>query len=96
MAKLMERSELVVKDGQAEAFEQAVRGRGVEILASVAGVGAIDFGRGVENPRKFILLVEWADMDAHGAYKETPPAGELRALMGPFVESAAMEHFLIG
>jgi quinol monooxygenase YgiN len=49
----------------------------------------------VENPQKFILLVEWTEMAAHDAFNGTDEQSRLRALMGPHTEGGAMEHFEI-
>jgi hypothetical protein len=36
---------------------------------------------GVENSDKFILLIEWADMEAHTAFTKLPAFAEFRALL---------------
>jgi heme-degrading monooxygenase HmoA len=93
---LVERTELQIKEGQEEAFTAAMQERGMGLLKSVPGVVAVSFGRGVENPGKFLLLVEWKNMDAHAAFNKAPACGELRALIGPFSRGGAMEHFEMG
>ena len=47
----------------------------------------------VENPGKFMLLVEWESMDAHIAFPKNPVYGEFRQLIGSFSKGGAMEHF---
>lgn len=90
---LTERSELLIKDGQEDGFSAAMKDKGVRMLASVPGVISVSVGRGVENPGKFMLLVQWENMDAHAAYNKSPVCGELRALIGPFSRGGSMEHF---
>jgi quinol monooxygenase YgiN len=93
---LLERSELLMKEGQEEAFCAAMKGEGIGTLASVPGVVSVALGRGVENPGKFMLLIEWENMDAHSAYNKTPVSGEIRALIGRFSRGGSMEHFQMG
>jgi quinol monooxygenase YgiN len=93
---LLERSELLIKEGEEEAFFAAMKDEGLGMLASVPGVVSVNVGRGVENPGKFMLLVEWKNMDAHLAYNKTPVSGEIRALIRPFSKGGSMEHFEMG
>lgn len=95
MSQLIERSELTVKPGMEDDFYAAVLEKGVPLLRGVDGVVSVQFGKGVENPSKFMLLVGWTSMGAHTAYAGTASALELRAIMGPFVTAGAMEHFHI-
>jgi len=90
---LLERTELQIKEGQEEAFSSAMQGKGTALLSSVPGVRSVSLGRGVENPGKFLLLVEWENMDAHIAFNKAPLCAEVRALIGPFSKGGAMEHF---
>jgi heme-degrading monooxygenase HmoA len=92
---LVERSELQIKDGMEDDFSAAMMERGVTLLSRVPGVTSVQFGRGVENPGKFILLVEWTTMDTHTAFKSHPVYPEFSQLLKPFVKAGAMEHFNI-
>jgi hypothetical protein len=49
---LIERTELLIKEGQENLFAAAMADRGITILSSVPNVIAVHFGRGVENPNK--------------------------------------------
>jgi quinol monooxygenase YgiN len=93
---LLERSELLIKEGQEEAFSAAMKDQGIRILAAIPGVVSVNVGRGVENPGKFMLLIEWTHLDAHAAYNKTPVCGEIRALIGRFSKGGSMEHFRMG
>jgi heme-degrading monooxygenase HmoA len=93
---LLERSELLVREGEEESFSAAMREQGIGLLTSVPGVLSVSLGRGVENPGKFMLLVEWQNMDAHGAYNKTAVCGQIRALIGRFAKGGSMEHFQMG
>lgn len=90
---LFERSELTVKDGTAADFATMMRTRAKPLLLGVPGVRGVQFGQGIENPSKFILMVHWESMDAHTGYRTLPACTELRQMMGPFVAGGGMEHF---
>jgi heme-degrading monooxygenase HmoA len=90
---LTERTELMIREGQEEGFSAAMKDQGIGMLNSVPGVVTVNVGRGVENPRKFLLLVEWENMDAHIAFNKNPVCGELRTLVGRFSQGGSMEHF---
>ncbi len=92
---LIERSELIIKDGLEDDFAATMSERGIPLLSSMPGVIAVQFGRGVENPAKFMLLVEWSAMDAHTAFRINPVYPEFSQLLKPFVKAGAMEHFHI-
>ena len=89
----LERSELTVKEGVEEDFVALMRGEAGALLLKGAGCLSVRAGRGVENPGKIILLVEWESIPAHQAYTKTPEYTEFRALIAPFVTGGAMEHF---
>ena len=93
---LLERAEILINEGREQGFSTAMRDRGIQMLASVPGVMSVNFGQGVENPGKFMLLVEWESMDAHRAYNTTCVCGEVRALIGGFSKGGSMEHFKMG
>jgi heme-degrading monooxygenase HmoA len=92
-SRLVERSELTVKPGAEDEFHTVIVNKGIPLLQGVAGVVSVQLGKGVENPSKFMLLVEWETLEAHTMYQGTQAAADLRAMMGPFVAGGAMEHF---
>jgi heme-degrading monooxygenase HmoA len=90
---LLERSELTIRAGQEDAFAAAMQARGLPLLRKVPGVLSLQIGRGVENPDKFLLLVEWESMAAHNAFSASPALHELIAIMTPHTTGGGMEHF---
>jgi quinol monooxygenase YgiN len=86
-----------VKPGMEEEFAAAMAERGTAILAAAPGCASARVGRGVENPGKFILLLEWDSVESHIALTKTPAFDEFKALVGPYFAGAAnMEHFDMG
>jgi heme-degrading monooxygenase HmoA len=90
---LVERSEIQVKKGSEDAFAAVMNDQAVPLLAGFPGVVSVQYGRGVENSDKFILLVAWDTMDSHTAFTRNPIFPGFRALLMPFSVGGAMEHF---
>jgi heme-degrading monooxygenase HmoA len=90
---LFERAELLIREGSESDFSAAMNQRGIALLASVPGVKSVSLGRGVENPDKFMLLVEWESMEAHSAFPKTPVYTVFRELIRAYSTGGSMEHF---
>lgn len=90
---LVERADIQVREGTEQDFATVMTSRGLLLLKSTPGVQSIQFGRGVEHPQKFMLLVAWDTMDSHIAFTKSPAMLEFRALLKPFSTGGAMEHF---
>jgi heme-degrading monooxygenase HmoA len=93
---ILERVEFTAKDGMAEAFAAAMDGTAMAILLRGEGCRSARAGRGVENPDKIILLVEWDSLELHNQFRGSPPHVEFGGIVGPFVAGAVMEHFDLG
>jgi len=90
---LLEISTITVRAGNEAAFAQAMEQHGMPILRGVPGVQSARYGRGVENPETFTILVEWDSMDAHTAFRELPVYPEFGQLFAPHTVGGAMAHF---
>jgi heme-degrading monooxygenase HmoA len=90
---LVERSEMLIKDGLEDEFAAMMKDQGLPLLAALEGAKHISFGRGLEQPEKFMLLLEWETMEAHIAFTKHPSFPVFRALVGPYTTGGAMEHF---
>jgi heme-degrading monooxygenase HmoA len=90
---LVERSYLLIKDGLEDDFAAVMADKAIPLLKGLDGANAVSFGRGVESPDKFMLLIEWQTMDAHTAFTKDPSFAEFRALLAPFTMGGSMEHF---
>ncbi len=90
---LVEKAEIQVKPGTEEVFHRSILDHGVPLLASVPGVKWVKFGRGVENPNRFMFLVAWQSIESHTAFNKSPIHPEFLALFAPYAIGGAMEHF---
>jgi quinol monooxygenase YgiN len=90
---ILERAEIPIKPGAEQHFHSAML-EGRRILAGAAGCHAVKVGRGVENPGRFLLLLEWDSVAAHKAFTQTQEFGRFKALVGQyFAGPSSMEHF---
>lgn len=88
-----EHAQLDIKPGQEAAF-QAAFARAAPILRASAGCRGLDLRRSVENPSRFILLVQWDSVEDHmGRFAASPGAAEVGGLLGPFFDGdPKVEH----
>jgi heme-degrading monooxygenase HmoA len=94
MTMFVERAELPIAEGKEADFAAAMASKGTALLAGATGCSSARVGRGVENPGKFILLLEWDSVESHVAFTTTPEFDQFKALAGPFFAGApSMEHF---
>jgi heme-degrading monooxygenase HmoA len=93
---ILERAEFPVKEGQEDAFAQMMQQRGGELLAGADGCHSVRIARGIEDPSKFILLLEWDSVEHHIALTKTAAFDEFKQIAGPFFAGPSnMEHFEI-
>jgi heme-degrading monooxygenase HmoA len=91
-----ERVELTVTAGRETEFERQFAVTG-QLIRAAQGCQALTLARGVENPSKYLLLVEWQSVADHQAFTQTDGIVQFRDLLGPFFAAKpAMEHFSPG
>jgi heme-degrading monooxygenase HmoA len=88
-----ERSDLTIAEGEAETFATVMAEQGLPLLRGVPGVVSATLGRGVENPDKFMLLIDWETKADHTAFTKAPVFPEFIAMLRPYAVGGAMEHF---
>jgi heme-degrading monooxygenase HmoA len=62
------------------------------MLTATPGVKWAKIGRGVENPGKFIFLVEWDALESHAAFNKSLAHPVFLTLFAPYAQGGAMEH----
>lgn len=90
---LFERAEMLIAPGKAEDFQAMMECEGLPLLAALPGANSVKMGRGVENPDKFMLLLNWNTMDDHTAFTKSPSFPVFLSLMQPYSVGGGMEHF---
>jgi heme-degrading monooxygenase HmoA len=90
----VERAEIPVQNGMENDFAKMMSEQGTSILAGADGCSSAKVGRGVENPDKFILLIEWDAVESHIAFTKTAEFAEFVTLAKPyFAGPSDMQHF---
>lgn len=90
----VERAEIPVQNGMEDEFSEMMATKGTSILAGADGCSSARVGRGVENPDKFILLLEWDTVEAHIAFTKTEEFADFVTLAKPyFAGPSNVEHF---
>lgn len=91
---VLEIADFAVLPGREDEFVAAYR-EGVVQLQTSPGFRSVRVTRGIESPSRFVLLVEWDDLEAHTVgFRGSERFTRWRALVGPFFDGAPrMEHF---
>lgn len=90
---ILEVAEIKITPGQEDAFKAAYR-TAREHVAVSPGLRSIRMTQGVENPSRFVLLIEWDSVEAHEqGFRETDRFPKWRAAIGPyFAQPPFVEH----
>ena len=91
---VLELAEITVLPGQEDRFADACRD-GVALIRASPGFRSVRVTRGIESPARFVLLVEWDDLEAHTVgFRESERFTRWRAVIGPFFDGPPrVEHF---
>lgn len=90
---VLEIAEFLISDGQEDRFVTAYR-EAVRHVAASAGFRTARLVRGIENPSRFTLLVEWERLEDHvDGFRSSQAFVNWRAAVGPyFAEPPRVEH----
>ncbi|WP_028933495.1 antibiotic biosynthesis monooxygenase family protein [Pseudonocardia spinosispora] len=91
---IIEIATLDVQPGRAEEFAQAYR-HVQDLLTASAGFRSVRLTRGVENPSRFVAVVEWDSVEAHEEnFVKTERFSKFAAHLTPLMSAMpAVEHF---
>jgi heme-degrading monooxygenase HmoA len=90
---VLEIADFAILTGQEDAFTAAFR-EGVAQLQASPGFRSARMTRGIESPSRFVLLVEWDDLEAHTVgFRQSERYTRWRELVGPFFDGTPrVEH----
>ena len=93
---VIEHALIDVTPGEEPAFEAALEQARRVIAASPGFLGA-RVHRGVEQPSRYLLLVEWEHLDDHlVGFRQSDAFRQWRALLGPyFAADPIVDHFVV-
>lgn len=92
---ILEIADFTVRPGTQDEFAPALE-RGLRtIIAKAAGYRRHEVQRGVENPERFVLLIEWDTLENHTVdFRGSPAFTQWREIVGPFfAKPPQVEHF---
>ncbi|THV36969.1 antibiotic biosynthesis monooxygenase family protein [Glycomyces buryatensis] len=91
---VLEVAEIKITPGQEAAFADAYRSA-KDFVAVSPGLRSIRMTQGVENPSRFVLLIEWDSVEAHEqGFRDTDRFPKWREAIGPyFAQPPLVEHF---
>jgi heme-degrading monooxygenase HmoA len=92
-AVVIERVEFAVFAGREDEFEEAMRG-GIALLKGAAGCASVTLARGVEEPARYLLMLQWRSIEDHMAFTTTGEFARFRQMASPFfAEAPSRLHF---
>lgn len=92
---ILEIADIVIQPGKNTEFDLAIE-RGVrEVIAKAIGFRNFKVQKGLDNPQRYILMIEWETLDNHIVdFRNSPAFLEWRAIVGPFFAAPpVVEHF---
>lgn len=92
---ILELADIRIQPGTQSAFEKAAKNGLDSVLAKAEGFISYEIQKCIESPLRYVLLIQWENLEAHTVGFRTSPAhGEWRAIVGPFFAQAPfVEHF---
>lgn len=80
--------------GKEDAFAQGIQ-QGIEIIRSDPGCRAASVQRCIEDPARFMLVVQWESLEAHTTgFRTSPRFAEYRSYInGLFLENPVVHHY---
>jgi len=92
-AVVIERVEFAVFAGREDEFEETMRG-GIALLKGADGCGSVTLARGVEEPARYLLMLQWRSIEDHMAFTRTGEFVRFRQMAAPFFADAPSRlHF---
>jgi heme-degrading monooxygenase HmoA len=92
---VLEVANIRIDPAKSQEFEAAIENGVRNVLAKAKGFLNFKIQRGVENPEKYLLMIEWASLEDHMVgFRESPAFAEWRGIVGGFFAAPVeMEHF---
>ena len=94
---ILEAAVLIVRSGQEEAFEAAMR-VAYSLIAATPGFEGIEVRRCIEQPNRYLLLVNWQKLEDHTeGFRKSDRYLEWRKLLHHFYDPfPVVEHYQDG
>jgi quinol monooxygenase YgiN len=91
---VLERAEVIIKNGLMDKFLDILVNRALPLTASFTGLISFKALRGVEDANCVMFLAEWESVEVHLASRAEPAHAEFRDIVLPYVAGAKQTvHF---
>jgi quinol monooxygenase YgiN len=92
---ILEIAEFFIEPGTQEEFGRAVERGVATIIAASPGFLRYELQRGIENPQRWVLLIEWERLESHTVdFRGSSAFVQWRAAVAPyFARPPQVEHF---
>ena len=92
---ILEIAEVQVQAGTGPQFEAAIKESLEKYISSIDGFISGEVQRGIEDPERFILLIQWETVEAHTVnFRESESYKKHRELVGSFfAKPPFVQHF---
>jgi len=92
---ILEVADITIQAGKNAEFDAAIE-RGVrEVIANAVGFKSFKVQKGIENPQRYLLMIEWETLENHTVdFRNSPAFLKWREIVSPyFAAPPAVEHF---
>ena len=92
---ILEIAEIQVQAGTGSQFEAAIKESLEKYISTINGFISAEVQRGIEEPERFILLIQWETVEAHTVnFRESDVFPKHRELISPFfAKPPFVQHF---
>ena len=93
---ILEIADFKVVADRADEFPAAVE-QGIQHVAATPGFHNAKLTRSIESPNRFVLIIEWEDVEAHTVgFRESENFGKWCGVVGPFFDGPPfVEHVTV-
>ncbi|HLW01291.1 MAG TPA: antibiotic biosynthesis monooxygenase family protein [Ktedonobacterales bacterium] len=80
--------------GKEEVFARGIQ-QGIKVIGRDPGCRSVAVQRCIEDPARFLLIVQWESLEAHiEGFRKSPSFAEYRShINGLFLDSPAVHHY---
>lgn len=85
---VLERAEVIIKDGLMDEFLEVLANRALPLTETFTGLISFTALRGVEDKDSVMFLAEWESIEAHLESRSEPTHAEFRTIVVPYTAGA--------
>jgi heme-degrading monooxygenase HmoA len=92
---ILEIADITIQAGKNTEFDVAIEKGVREVISGAVGFKNFKIQKGIENPERYLLMIEWETLDNHMVdFRNSPAYAKWREIVGPFFASPpVVQHF---